>query len=114
MDPELKELFELKDEKEETGTPKIPEQNVIKHVLIRLAVLIVGTIGFGIAMSQEQGWGVMGYLLFMMAFHAIWAIFMIIEALVLQSNKKLILRNTNFALIAGLLFIYGLFLGWFK
>ncbi|KPE50738.1 hypothetical protein [Chryseobacterium indologenes] len=114
MNPELKELFELKDEKEETGVPKTPEQNVVKHVLIRLSVLIAGTVGFGIAMHDEYGLGAVGYLLFMMAFHALWAIIMFIEALVLQSNKKLILRNTNFVLIAGLLFMYGLILGWFK
>ena len=114
MDPELKELFELKDEKEETGIPKTPEQNVVKHILIRIAVLIAGTIGFGIAMGEERGWGVLGYLLFMMVFHALWAIIMLIEALVLQSNNKLILRNTNFGLIVSLLFIYGLLLGWFK
>lgn len=114
MDPELKELFELKDEKEETGIPKTPEQNVVKHVLIRLAVLIAGTVGFGIAMNDEYGLGAVGYLLFMLVFHVLWAVIMIIEALVLQSNNKLILRNTNLGLIVGLLFIYGLFLGWFK
>ncbi|MDR2236977.1 MAG: hypothetical protein LBE92_12720 [Chryseobacterium sp.] len=108
MDPELRELFELKDDNNEKGDRKPPEQNVLRHATIRLAVFIAGTIVFGIAMSQAKGWGALGILMYMMIFHAVCLLFIIIETPILKSNNKPALANVNIIFIVILLLIYGI------
>lgn len=106
MSPELRELFEINEEKKKNNLPA--RQNVTAHVLIRLAVLIFGTIAFSIAMSLASGWGVLGVAIYMVIFHSLWLLFIIIEAIVLQSNEKLKLRNVNLIFSGTLLLIYGI------
>ncbi|NIF04970.1 hypothetical protein F3J23_05900 [Chryseobacterium sp. Tr-659] len=106
MNPELRELFEIKQDDENNNKPV--RQNVGTHIGIRLAVIILGTIGFFIGMIQAKGWGALGIAFFMMIFHALWLLFIIIETAVLQSNGKFKLRNVNLIFIAILLFIYAL------
>jgi hypothetical protein len=62
MSPELRELFEIKQGNEKKAEPG--GQNVTRHILIRLAVLIFGTVVFAIAMSQAKGWDGLAYLIF--------------------------------------------------
>lgn len=106
MSPELRELFEIKQDDEKSSHPI--RQNVLIHVFIRLGVIILGTIGFGIAASNASGWGALGYAFYMMIFHALWLLFLIIETIVLQSSEKYKLRNANSILIGILLLIYGI------
>ena len=106
MNPELRELFEIKQDDEKNSRPV--NQNILIHVFIRLGVIILGTIGFGIAASKENGWGVLGYVFYMMIFHGLWLLFLIIETIVLQSSEKYKLRNVNFIFIGVLLLIYGI------
>ncbi|WP_106917564.1 hypothetical protein [Chryseobacterium aurantiacum] len=106
MSPELRELFEIKEEKKKNNPPA--RQNVTNHVLIRLVVLIFGTIAFSFAMSEASGWAVLGVAIYMVAFHSLWFLFILIETIVLQSNEKLKLRNANLTLSGILLLIYGI------
>lgn len=106
MSPELRELFEIRQDEEKSSRPV--RQNVLIHVFIRLGMIILGTIGFGIAASKANGWGALGYAFYMMIFHALWILFLIIETIVLQSSEKYRLRNVNFILIGVLLLIYGI------
>lgn len=106
MSPELRELFEIKQDDKKSNRPV--NQNVLLHVFIRLGIVILGTIGFAIAMSQASGWGAYGYLFYMLIFHGLWLLFLIIETIVLQNNEKHKLRNVNFILIGILLLIYGI------
>ncbi|WP_185288612.1 hypothetical protein [Chryseobacterium lactis] len=106
MNPELRELFEIKQDDEKNSRPV--NQNILIHIFIRLGVIILGTIGFGIAASNASGWGALGYAFYMMIFHALWLLFLIIETIVLQSSEKYRLRNVNFILIGALLLIYGI------
>jgi len=106
MNRELRELFEIKQDEEKNIQPA--DQNVKNHILIRLAALIFGSIVFFIAMTQAKGWDVLGYLFFMMIFHAVWLLFIIIEMAILQSNEKLKLRNVNLTFTLILLLIYGI------
>ncbi|MET3037824.1 hypothetical protein ABXT08_17130 [Chryseobacterium sp. NRRL B-14859] len=106
MNSELRELFEIKEDEEKPNKPV--SQNVGAHVVIRLAVIVLATIAFFFAMSQAQGWGALGIALYMVMFHALWLLFIIIETVVLQSNGKLKLRNVNLIFIGVLLFIYGI------
>ncbi|WP_061084683.1 hypothetical protein [Chryseobacterium indologenes] len=106
MSPELRELFEIKQGNEKKAEPG--GQNVTRHILIRLAVLIFGTVVFAIAMSQAKGWDGLAYLIFMMIFHGLWFLFIIIEATVLQSKDKLALRNVNLIFAGSILMIYGI------
>lgn len=107
MNPELRELFEIKQDDNKSSRPVV-KQNVLIHVFIRLGVIILGTIGFGIAASNASGWGALGYAFYMMIFHALWLLFLIIETIVLQSSGKYKLRNANSILIGILLLIYGI------
>ncbi|GEN69671.1 MULTISPECIES: hypothetical protein [Chryseobacterium] len=106
MNRELRELFEIKQDEEKSIQPT--GQNVKKHILIRLAVLIFGSVAFLIAMSQAKGWDVLGYLFLMMIFHAVWLLFIIIEMVILQGSEKLKLRNVNLIFTLVLLLIYGI------
>ncbi|MFP3831591.1 hypothetical protein [Chryseobacterium sp. SIMBA_028] len=106
MSPELRTLFEIKEEKKKNNPPA--RQNVGTHVLIRLAVLILGTIAFSIAMSLASGWAILGIAIYIVIFHSVWFLFILIEAIVLQSNEKLKLRNANLILSGILLLIYGI------
>lgn len=105
MDNELRELLEIK---EDDHTIFVSEEkpNIVKHVLIRLAIMIAGTIGFTVVVLNASGWDVLGYLIFMFAFHAVWFVCILIEAFVLHINKKYILRNTNLILTAVVLILY--------
>lgn len=106
MSPELRELFEIKEEKKKNNPPA--RQNVGTHVSIRLTIIILGTIAFFIAMSEASGWGVLGVAIYMVIFHSLWFLFILIEAIVLQSIEKLKLRNANLTLSGILLLIYGI------
>nr|WP_315032339.1 hypothetical protein [uncultured Chryseobacterium sp.] len=106
MNRELKDLFEIK--QDETKTSKPVSQNVKTHIAIRLGVLILGTIVFFIAMNEAKGWDGLAYLIFMMVFHGLWFLFIIIETTVLQSKGKLVLRNINLIFVCALLLIYGI------
>ncbi|MDQ0781977.1 hypothetical protein [Chryseobacterium sp. W4I1] len=116
MNSELRELFEIKqdDGKKKISKPDPGDQNVKKHITNRLAVFILGTICFVIAINTGKGsWEEVAFLIFMAIFHAIWLLFIIIEAVVLQSKKKFALRNINLIFILILLltyFISGIFL----
>ncbi|MDP9959894.1 hypothetical protein [Chryseobacterium lathyri] len=116
MNSELKELFEIKqeDKGKEKKTGKITDQNVKKHIATRLAVFILGTICFVIAIIEGKGgWEEVAFLILMAIFHAIWLLFIIIEAVVLHSKKKLALRDTNLIFILVLVLTYcisGIFL----
>ncbi|WP_300689937.1 hypothetical protein [Chryseobacterium sp.] len=106
MSPELRELFEIKQDEETNKQPN--NQNAINHILIRLAVIISGTIVFVIAMSRAKGWDGLAYLIFMMAFHGLWFLFIVIETVVLENKGKSRLRNVNLIFIGVLLLIYGI------
>ncbi|REC76359.1 hypothetical protein DRF60_13400 [Chryseobacterium elymi] len=116
MNSELKELFEIKqeDKDKDKKISKPTDQNIKKHITTRLAVFILGTICFVIAIMEGKGvWEEIAFLIYMALFHAIWLLFIIIEALVLHCNKKLTLRNTNLIFILVLVltyFISGIFL----
>ncbi|MGG5207814.1 hypothetical protein ACQWU4_02620 [Chryseobacterium sp. MIQD13] len=116
MNPELRELFEIKQEDKEKDKKisKVTDQNVKSHITTRLAVFILGTICFVIAINEEKGgWEEIAFLIFMAIFHGLWLLFIIIEAVILQRKKKFILRNINLAFILILLltyFISGIFL----
>lgn len=107
MNPELRELFEIKQDDRKNSRPVV-KQNVLLHVFIRLGIVILGTVIFSIAMSQASGWGAYGYLFYMLIFHGLWLTFLIIETIVLQSSGKYKLRNANSILIGILLLIYGI------
>lgn len=106
MNPELRELFEIKQDEEKNKKPS--HQNIWKHILIRLSVVVLGTIVFFIIMSKASGWGAFGFAVYMLIFHVLWLLFIFIEAIVLQSNEKYQLRNVNFIFIGILLLIYGI------
>ncbi|WP_143754162.1 hypothetical protein [Chryseobacterium sp. 52] len=106
MDKDLKELFEIKEYDKIEVSEKKP--NIVKHILIRLAIFMVGTIGFTMVILSARGWDVLGYLIIMFAFHAIWFVCILIEALILHINKKYILRNTNLIFSAVALVFYGI------
>ncbi|PWN71734.1 hypothetical protein C1631_003680 [Chryseobacterium phosphatilyticum] len=106
MSPELRELFEIKQDGDKKALPS--NQNVTRHILIRLAVLISGTIVFSIAMTEAKGWDGLAYLIFMMIFHGLWFLFIIIETTVLQSKNKLKLRNINLIFAGSILLLYGI------
>ncbi|WP_223607690.1 hypothetical protein [Chryseobacterium sp. OSA05B] len=108
MNQELKELFEIKQEDKEKKVSQPTDQNVTNHILIRLAVMIIGTLGFGIAVNESQGWEGLALLIFMAIFHGVWLLYIIIEAVILQNKKKFILRNINLIFILILLLIYGI------
>ncbi|AZA83875.1 hypothetical protein C1637_13415 [Chryseobacterium lactis] len=115
MNPELRELFEIK---QEDGNKKpITDHNVKKHIVIRLAVLVSGSIVFFIGMNEAKGWDGLGWFFFMMIFHALWLLFIIIEAVVLQGNGKTKLRDINVIFSIALIVLYAigaaLFLGGF-
>ncbi|PKF75905.1 hypothetical protein [Chryseobacterium sp. PMSZPI] len=106
MNPELRELFEIKQDDEKNNQPT--NQNVTTHIITRLALIIFGTLGFVIAMTQAKGWDALGYFFFMMIFHAVWLLFIIIETIFLQGSGKVKLRNVNLVFISVLLIIYGI------
>jgi hypothetical protein len=106
MNPEFRELFEIKQDDKENNLPA--HEDVKKHIIIRLAVFILGSIVFFIGMSQAKGWDALGWLFFMMIFHAVWLLFIIIEAVILQGNGKSKLRNVNLIFTGVLLLIYGI------
>ncbi|MCT2564230.1 hypothetical protein [Chryseobacterium herbae] len=110
MNKELRELFEIKQEDKEKKVSQPTDQNIKNHILIRLAVVIIGTLGFVflININESQGWEVVALLIFMAIFHAIWLLYIIIEAMILQSKKEFILRNINLVFILILLLIYGI------
>ncbi|KXH84489.1 hypothetical protein [Chryseobacterium kwangjuense] len=108
MSPELRELFEIKQEAESKKTGQPASQNVANHLLIRLGIIIAGTIAFGVAISESKGWDGLGLLILMAAFHAVWLLFIIIETAILQSRNKFVLRNINLIFILILLLIYGI------
>lgn len=108
MNSELRELFEIKQEDENKKTGQPVRQNVAGHILIRLGFIIAGTIFFGIIISNSKGWDGIGLLFLMIIFHAVWLLFIIIEAVILQSRNKLVLRNINLIFILILLLIYGI------
>lgn len=115
MSPELRELFEIKQEDGNRKTSTPADQNVKKHLTTRLAVFILGTICFIIAINAggKGGWEEIAFLIFMALFHAAWLLFIIIEIVILQTRKKLILRNINLVFIVILVltyFISGIFL----
>ncbi|MGK6340882.1 hypothetical protein ACMGDK_01505 [Chryseobacterium sp. DT-3] len=105
MDHELKELFEIKEDDNKVFVSE-EKPNIVKHILIRLAILIAGTIGFIVVVFNANGWDVLGYLIFMFAFHAVWFVCILIEAFILNINKKYILRNTNLICTAVILVLY--------
>ncbi|KFF21819.1 hypothetical protein [Chryseobacterium sp. JM1] len=108
MSPELRKLFEIKQEDEEKKISQPTDQNVKNHILIRLAVLITGTLGFAFLINGAEGWGAVALVIFMAIFHGIWLLYIIIETMILQSKKKFILRNINLVFILILLLIYGI------
>lgn len=106
MSPELRELFEIKQNEENNKQPV--SQNVTNHIVIRLAVIVFGSIIFLIAMSQAEGWGGLIFVFSMMIFHALWLLFIIIEAVILQGNGKFKLRNVNLIFTGTLLLLYSI------
>lgn len=108
MSPELRELFEIKQEDKEKTVSQPTDQNVTNHILIRLAVLFTGTLGFSFLINGADGWGALAMVIFMAIFHAVWLLYIIIEAVILQSKKKLMLRNINLVFILILLLIYSI------
>ena len=104
MDKELKELFEIKEDEKILVSEE--KQDTRKHILIRLGILIAGTIGFIVIILNSNGWDVLGYLIFMFAFHAVWLVGILIETFILHINKKYILRNTNLIFTAVMLVLY--------
>lgn len=105
MDNELRELFEIKED-DHTIFVSEKKPNTAKHILIRLAIFIAGTIGFTAVIFNANGWDVLGYLIIMFAFHAIWFFCILIEALILHINNKYILRNANLKFSAVVLILY--------
>ncbi|KFF01547.1 hypothetical protein [Chryseobacterium luteum] len=104
MDKELRNLFEIKeDDKINVSENK---QNILKHILIRLAIFIAGTIGFTAVIFSVSGWDVLGYLIIMFAFHVVWFVCILIEALILHVNGKYILRNANLIFSVVILILY--------
>ncbi|WES99126.1 hypothetical protein P2W68_05785 [Chryseobacterium arthrosphaerae] len=106
MSPELRELFEIRQDEEKSRQPS--QRNIWKHIIIRLAVIVAGTIVFFIIMSKASGWGAFGFALYMLIFHVLWFLFIFIEAIVLQNNEKYKLRNVNFIFMGILLLLYGI------
>ena len=104
MDKELRELFEIKEDEKILVSKEKPD--IVKHILIRLGILIAGTIGFIIVILNANGWDVLGYLIFMFGFHALWLVCILIESFILHINKKYILRNTNLIFTAAMLVLY--------
>lgn len=106
MNNELRELFEIKEDVKISVSEK--KQNVMHHILIRLAIFIAGTIGFTAVIFSSNGWDVLGYLIIMFAFHVVWFVSILIEALILHINKKYILSNANLIFSAVILILYGI------
>mgnify|MGYP001087764424 CR=1 FL=1 len=104
MDKELRELFEIKEDEKILVSEEKP--NIAKHILIRLSIFIAGTIGFTVIILNSSGWDVLGYLIFMFAFHVIWFIGILIETFILHINKKYILQNTNLIFLAAVVIFY--------
>lgn len=67
--------------------------------------MIIGTLTFAIVINVAKGWD--GLALLMAAFHAVWLLFIIVEAVILQNRKKFMLRNINLIFVVILLLIYG-------
>ncbi|MDQ0064548.1 hypothetical protein [Chryseobacterium lathyri] len=105
MDNELRELFEIKEDDHIIFVSE-EKPNIAKHILIRLAIFIAGTIGFAAVILSASGWDVLGYLIIMFAFHIIWFIGILIETFILHINKKYILRNANLIFLAVVLILY--------
>lgn len=104
MNPELRELFEIKEEPEQR---KPAQQNVILHVIIRLGILLAGSLLFLVMMIQAKGWDGLGFLVYAMIFHFAWFVFLVIETLILESRNKSKLRNVNLIFISLFLIFYG-------
>ncbi|MCT2406585.1 hypothetical protein NZD88_03325 [Chryseobacterium antibioticum] len=104
MDNELRELFEIKEDHKIKVSEEKP--NIAKHILIRLAIFIAGTIGFTAVIFSSGGWDVIGYLIIMFGFHVIWFVYILIETFILYINKKYILRNVNLIFSAVVLILY--------
>lgn len=108
MNSELRELFEIKQEDEQKKTGPPADQNAASHILIRLTVMIIGTLAFAIVINDAKGWDGLALLILMAVFHAVWLLFIIVEAVILQNKKKFTLRNINLIFILVLLLIYGI------
>lgn len=109
MNSELRELFEIKQEDQNKKISQPPsDQNMIDHMIVRLAVIIIVTLVFGIAINEAKGWDGLALLMLMAVFHTVCLIFMIVEAVILHNRKKFILRNVNLVFILILLLIYGI------
>lgn len=104
MNPEIRELLEIKSDNEDKITQS--NQNVLIHTLIRLGVLVVITIGIINAADLGRGSDIFGYLLSIVIFHGVWFIYIIIETIILNSNKKAKLRNVNLIFIGIILLVY--------
>ncbi|MGC5743685.1 hypothetical protein [Chryseobacterium sp. NFX27] len=104
MNNELRELFEIKEDDKISVSEK--KQNILKHVLIRLAIFIAGTAGFTAVIVSANGWDVLGYLIIMFAFHGVWFVGILIETFILHINGKYILRNANLIFLAVVLTLY--------
>ncbi|UWX61646.1 hypothetical protein N0B40_05045 [Chryseobacterium oranimense] len=104
MDQELRDLFEIKEDEKILVSEEKPD--IIKHILIRVGILVAGTIGFTVVILNASGWDVLGYLIFMFAFHAVWFVGILIESIILYINRKYILRNTNLIFTAAMLVLY--------
>jgi len=102
MNEELNALFEIKD----NTTEYLPLQNLAKHIGIRLCVLVVALIGLiGIPLMLDSMDGLV-FIYIGIFFPIAWFVFLIIETIVLHSNKKNQLRNANFIMLLVLLPIY--------
>lgn len=106
MDNELRELFEIKEDHKIKVSEK--KQNVLQHILIRLAIFIAGTIGFTAVILSVSGWDVLGYLIIMFVFHVVWFVCILFETFILHINEKYILRNANLIFLAVVLILYGI------
>lgn len=105
---EFNELFDIKEDKNDLAE-KAKETNYIKHLSMRLGILVVTvSLLFLVLSLVDKHSGVLGALYLSFYFFGIWLFYLIIETIILYILKKNSLGNANLTCIIVIIMISAL------